>query len=331
MIYIAITLILVAAELVYFRIADRFGIVDVPNERSSHSTRVLRGGGIVFLFAVWVWSAFSGFSHLWFLLSVTLAAGISLVDDISPLSISVRLVAQFMAMALLFVQLGLFGNIAWWMVVLALVVCVGAANIVNFMDGINGITGGYTMTVLVPLYLLNREMQFVDMSLIITTAIADVIFCFFNLRPKDKARCVAGDVGSIGIAYIMLFMILSLVTATGDVTYMIFLIVYGVDGCMTIGHRMMLHENLGQAHRRHAFQIMANELGMSHIKVSLIYMGLQLAISLCFILLIPSTPTAHWIYLGAVLALLIPAYILLLSVRCIAHSPLCDSLPADVN
>lgn len=331
MIYIAITLILVAAELVYFRIADHFGIVDVPNERSSHSTRVLRGGGIVFLFAVWVWSAFSGFSHLWFLLSVTLAAGISLVDDISPLSISVRLVAQFMAMALLFVQLGLFGNIAWWMVMLALVVCVGAANIVNFMDGINGITGGYTMTVLVPLYLLNREMQFVDMSLIITTAIADVIFCFFNFRPKDKARCVAGDVGSIGIAYIMLFMILSLVTATGDVTYMIFLIVYGVDGCMTIGHRILLHENLGQAHRRHAFQIMANELGMSHITVTLIYMGLQLAISSVFILLIPSTAKAHWIYLGAVLALMIPAYILLLSVRCMAHSPLCDSPPADGN
>lgn len=170
------------------------------------------------------------------------------------------------------------------------------------------------MTVLVPLYLLNRELQFVDLSLIIITAIADAIFCFFNFRPKDKARCVAGDVGSIGIAYIMLFMILSLVMATGDVTYMIFLIVYGVDGCMTICHRILLHENLGQAHRRHAFQIMANELGMSHISISLIYMGLQLAISSGFILLIPATTAAHWIYLGVVLAVLIPAYIFLLSI-----------------
>lgn len=110
--------------------------------RSSHSADVLRGGGIIFLFGVWVWSAFFGFAYLWFLLSVTLAAGISLVDDIRPLSISVRLVAQFIAMALLFVQLGVFSNATWWMVTLALVVCVGAANIVNFMDGVNGITGG---------------------------------------------------------------------------------------------------------------------------------------------------------------------------------------------
>ena len=72
----------------------------------------------------------------------------------------------------------------------------------------------------------------------------------------------------------------------------------------------MLHENLGQAHRKHAYQLMANELGMSHVVVSLLYMAIQLAVSLGFIYLCPNTIVAHWIYLvcaGAVLAI---AYVL---------------------
>ena len=66
---------------------------------------------------------------------------------------------------------------------------------------------------------------------------------------------------------------------------------------------------LGQAHRKHAYQIMANELGMSHVVVSLIYMALQLAISLVMVYLIPDTPLWHWVYLVAVAALLVLAYV----------------------
>ena len=140
--------------------------------------------------------------------------------------------------------------------------------------------------------------------------LADVVFCFFNFRERGKAKCFAGDVGSVGVAYILLFMIGSLVMATGDITYLIFLLVYGVDGCLTIVHRIMLHENLGQAHRKHAYQLMANELGMSHIAVSLMYACIQLAISLVFIYLVPNTVMAHWIYLVCVLVVLSLAYIL---------------------
>ena len=67
---------------------------------------------------------------------------------------------------------------------------------------------------------------------------------------------------------------------TGDVTYLLFLLVYGVDGCLTICHRIKLHENLGEAHRKHVYQLMANELKIGHVKVSLLYMVLQLVISL---------------------------------------------------
>ena len=328
LIYLLIFLLLLVAEMVYFRIADRYNIIDKPNERSSHSTIVLRGGGVIFLLSAWVWSAFFGLQYPWFLLGLTLVAGVSFVDDIRSLPDSVRLVVQFAAMGLtlfeLFSMPGQFlESASWWMVVafvvMGMVIFVGASNIINFMDGINGITGGYAAAVLVPLLIVNEgamlkvvngAVSFVPSSLVITVLLADVVFCLFNFRQKGKAKCFAGDVGSIGIAFLLLFLIGGLVMMTGDVTYFIFLLVYGVGGCLTICHRIMLHENLGEAHRKHAYQLMANELKIGHVTVSLIYMGIQLAISLGFIYLIPNTIVAHWVYLVGMFIVLAVAYVL---------------------
>ena len=316
--YVAIAILLLIAELVYFNVADHFNIIDKPNERSSHTKIVLRGGGIIFLIGVWVWSAFFGFHYPWFLAAVTLAAGVSFVDDIHSLPDSVRLVIQFIAMGLMFYQLDMIHPSLWWAVILALIVCVGATNIYNFMDGINGITAGYSLAVLVPLLLANEMLDqvghdvvgFVETSFIVVEILSVLVFGYFNFRPKNKARCFAGDVGSVGIAFILLFMIGCLVMKTGDITWLVFLIVYGVDGCCTIVHRIMLHENLGEAHRKHAYQIMANELGMSHVVVSLIYMAVQLVISLVMVFLIPNTVVVHWIYLIVVGGVLVVAYVL---------------------
>lgn len=323
-----IFVILLTLEMVYFRIADRYNIIDKPNERSSHSTIVLRGGGVIFLLSAWVWSAFFGLQYPWFLLGLTLVAGVSFVDDIRSLPDSVRLVVQFVAMGLtlfeLFSMPGQFlESASWWMmvafVIMGMVIFVGASNIINFMDGINGITGGYAAAVLVPLLIVNEgamlktvngTVSFVPSSLVITVLLADVVFCLFNFRQKGKAKCFAGDVGSIGIAFLLLFLIGGLVMMTGDVTYFIFLLVYGVDGCLTICHRIMLHENLGEAHRKHVYQLMANELKIGHVTVSLIYMGIQLAISLGFIYLIPNTIVAHWVYLVGMFVVLAVAYVL---------------------
>ena len=317
--YGIIFVILLVLELAYFKIADKCNIIDKPNERSSHSTIVLRGGGIIFMMGLWIWAAFFGFGYPWFLLAVTLIAGVSFVDDIRSLPDSVRLVAQFVAMGLTLYELycmpGQFlENAPWWMlsafVVMGLIIFVGASNIINFMDGINGITGGYAMASLIPLYILNREMGFVDESLVVTVILADVVFCMFNFRPKGKAKCFAGDVGSIGIAFILLFMIGQLIMKTGDVTYLIFLLVYGVDGCLTICHRIMLHENLGEAHRKHAYQLMANELKIGHVKVSLLYMAIQLVVSLGFIYVCPDNVLCHWMYLIGAFVVLAIAYVL---------------------
>ena len=310
MIYITIFVLLLIAELVYFRIADKCNIIDKPNERSSHTSIVLRGGGIIFLIGAWVWSGFFGFPYPWFLVGLTLIAGVSFVDDIRSLPDSVRLVAQFASAALAFYQLDILHWSMWWIILLALIVYVGATNVINFMDGINGITAGYSLAVLIPLALVNINGVFVEQSLIISTILASLVFCIFNFRPKGKAKCFAGDVGSIGIAFIILFLLGNVMIRTTDITWLIFLLVYGVDGCLTIVHRIMLHENLGEAHRKHAYQIMANELKVGHVKVSLLYTVMQLVISLGFIYLCPDTVFAHWLYLVSVSAVLAIVYIL---------------------
>ena len=153
-----------------------------------------------------------------------------------------------------------------------------------------------------------------------------LVFSLFNFRPKGKAKCFAGDVGSIGIAFIMLFAIGRLIMQTGDVTWMVFLLVYGVDGCCTILHRIMLHENLGEAHRKHAYQLMANELKISHVVVSLVYMFLQLAVSLGFVYLCPNTILAHWIYLIVAGLVLVVAYVLFMKKNYHLHEAYLKSL-----
>ena len=308
--YIIIFVLLLVVELVYFCIADSCNIIDKPNERSSHSMIVLRGGGIIFLVGAWMWSVFFGFQYPWFLVGLTLVAGVSFVDDIHSLPDSVRLVVQFAAAVMAFYQLGILHWSMWWIILLALIVYVGATNVINFMDGINGITTGYSLAVLIPLALVNMNSTFVEESLIISTILASLVFCFFNFRPRGKARCFAGDVGSIGIAFIMLFLLGNVIIKTTDITWLIFLLVYGVDGCLTIAHRIMLHENLGEAHRKHAYQIMANELKIGHVKVTSLYMVMQLLISLGFIYLCPNTVLAHWLYLVITLVVLTITYIL---------------------
>ena len=308
--YIIIFVLLLIAELVYFRIADKCNIIDKPNERSSHTSIVLRGGGIIFLIGAWVWNGFFGFPYPWFLAGLTLIAGVSFVDDIRSLPDSVRLVAQFASAALAFYQLDILHWSMWWVVVLALIVYVGATNVINFMDGINGITAGYSLAVLVPLVLVNMNEEYMAQSLVISTILASLVFCIFNFRPKGKAKCFAGDVGSIGIAFIMLFLLGNVIIKTQDVTWLIFLLVYGVDGCLTIVHRIMLHENLGEAHRKHAYQLMANELKIGHVKVSSLYMAMQLVISLGFIYLCPDNVACHWMYLVGALLVLSLAYVL---------------------
>ena len=298
MYYIIILVLLFVAELFYFRVADKCNIIDKPNERSSHTKVTLRGGGIIFYFGALAYFLSNHWEYPWFMLALTLITFISFVDDIRSTSQGLRLVFHFSAMALMFYQWGLY-SLSWWWIVIALIICTGIINAYNFMDGINGITGGYSLVILAALAYINSEITtFVELALINTVLCSVLVFCFFNFR--KKAKCFAGDVGSVSIAFILLFLIGKLILTTGDFSWIILLVVYGVDSVLTIIHRLMLHENIGLPHRKHMYQLMANELKIPHVGVSLIYMAAQALVILgyfCFV------GYGYWYLLGVIVVL----------------------------
>lgn len=304
MYYLIILVLLFGVELFYFKIADNYNIIDKPNERSSHTRITLRGGGVIFYFGALVYFLVNDFNYPWFMLALTLITAISFIDDIRSTSQKVRLLFHFSAMVGMFYQWGLF-SLSWWWIIVALIVCTGIINAYNFMDGINGITGGYSLIVLLALAYINTEVvSFVDQSLINTEIMAVLVFCFFNFR--KKARCFAGDVGSVSIAFIILFLIGKLIIQTEDFSWIILLSVYGVDSVFTIIHRLILHENIGLPHRKHVYQLMANELEMPHVVVSVVYMILQLFIAAGLLWL----PVNRWVYFFIVIGSLAVIYII---------------------
>ena len=309
MYYIIILVLLFLAELFYFRIADKCNIIDKPNERSSHTRITLRGGGIIFYFGVLAYFLTSHFEYPWFMLALTLTTFISFVDDIRSTSQVLRLVFHFSAMALMFYQWGLF-SLPWWTLFVALIVCTGIINAYNFMDGINGITGGYSLVVLVALAYINEAVvPFVEQGFILTVLCSVVVFNFFNFR--KRAKCFAGDVGSVCIAFVLLFFIGKLVIRTEDFSWIILLAVYGVDSVLTIIHRLMLHENIGLPHRKHLYQIMANELKIPHMVVSSVYMLVQALVIIGYLLFQNNDyqNNGYW-YMGGAILLLSVIYIL---------------------
>lgn len=298
MYYIIILVLLFVAELFYFRVADKCNIIDKPNERSSHSRITLRGGGIIFYFGALAYFLSNHWEYPWFMLALTLITFISFVDDIRSTSQGLRLVFHFTAMALMFYQWGLF-SLSWWWIIIALIICTGIINAYNFMDGINGITGGYSLVILGALAYINSEIiTFVEPALINTVLCSVLVFCFFNFR--KKAKCFAGDVGSVSIAFILLFLIGRLIIKTEDFSWIILLSVYGVDSVLTIIHRLMLHENIGLPHRKHMYQLMANELKIPHVGVSLIYMAAQALVILGYFRFVGY---GYWYLLGIIVLL----------------------------
>jgi len=280
MIYILLFIILFAAELAYFRIADRFNIIDRPNERSSHSTVTLRGGGIIFYIAVLLYFVLAGFPYPWFFLGLTLMTTISFLDDVFTLSNKLRLLIHFSSVLLMAYQLDLFA-MPWYVLLIAFVVAVGVINAYNFMDGINGITASYSLAVGGLLLLVNQTVSFVEQDLLIYTLLGIGVFAFFNFR--NKAKCFAGDVGSVAIAYILLFALGALMLATGEFLYILFLSVYGIDAVWTIVRRLVRRENIFQAHRSHLYQFLGNEAKVNKLLVSFLYGAVQFLIGLLVI------------------------------------------------
>lgn len=304
MIYIFLFITLLVTELVYFELADHFDIIDIPTKRSSHSRITLRGGGIVFYIGILLYFISKGFNYPYFFLGLTLITIISFVDDIHSLSVKPRLLVQVIAMLLMLYQWNLF-MLPWQLGIVIVIFGIGILNAFNFMDGINGLTGGYCLLVAGALCYINlQRVAFVDNELIYAFMVGLLAFTIFNFR--TQTRCFAGDVGAFSAGFILLFMLGQLIIRTGNLSYLILLGVYGVDVVLTIMHRLILKENIFIPHRMHLHQLMVNELGIPHVKVSLLYIITQAAIILGLLMC-----EAHpYTYSVCVIVVLSIAYIL---------------------
>lgn len=286
--YCIIAVLLLAAELAYFRIAEKYSIVDNPNNRSSHTGSVIRGGGIIFFIALLLWYII-GLQSSYFMMGATLLAVISFLDDIKPQRSIVRFTVHLIGVLLVFYQTLMFESPVW-LVVIAVIICIGTINAFNFMDGINGITGIYALVNLGTFMYIGYHVTplFISESLTIVTIIAVMIFLFFNFR--KKAKCFAGDVGSVTLAFIQIYLLLEVIYLTENYYWVIMFLVYGIDSIITILYRLAKKENIFHAHRTHLYQYLSNELKMQHRAVSLIYGFAQLILNIILIQFLPESP-----------------------------------------
>ena len=293
MYYIFVTLLLFAFLIMYFKIADKYNIIDKPNHRSAHTEITLRGGGVIFPIAFLLFlgsqiiqqkSLISLQNYSIFGIGLLAICIISFIDDILDLSSKIRLVFHFISVSLLLYFINAFQLLPIWAIPILFIMIIGILNAYNFMDGINGMTGLYSLVVLGSLLYVNQNIiKFTDKNFIVYPILACLVFLFFNFR--KKAKCFMGDIGSMGISFWVLGLLGLLIIKTQELKYLLFLTVYGVEVVLTILERLILKENIFEAHRRHLYQLFSNEKKVSHLVVSAIYAFLQLLINVIVILL----------------------------------------------
>lgn len=297
--YFLITVILLIVAVIYIKLAEKFNIIDTPNNRSSHTKPTIRGGGILFYMAVLIFFVISNFQYPYFIVGVSVIAILSFIDDLVMLSPKIRLPFQFIAIFLLLLELNMQEN-PFWVVLLLLVIGVGFLNLFNFMDGINGITGLYGLTVLLSLLFINYKEHIVSNQFIGFIICSIVVFGYYNFR--KKARFFAGDIGSITLAMVVLFLVLNFIVKLNAPILLVMVSVYGVDSVLTILYRIYLKEKITEGHRHHIYQKLVDNAHWSHLKVSGVYALVQLLLN---ILVIYTYQVAFSIQLGILIGVVL--------------------------
>jgi len=280
--------ILAASLHAYKLYAVKKGIYDIPSERSSHTRPVIRGGGIIFVLAVLMavfakYRAFLTPKGLAFITGFLLLSFTGFLDDKKNLTPQVRFPFQVVSAILILYAAGLWeSTIPLWLQLTAFVVAIGFINAYNFMDGINGITGLYSIVLILTLWYLNRLHALVPDTIFLYLLIALLIFGYFNFR--KQALMFAGDVGSMSLAAVLLFLLSKFMIELQSPALLLTVVVYGVDSAMTIIFRLLQKENIFRAHRWHVYQKMVDRYGLSHLQTALIYALLQAIINSAIIL-----------------------------------------------
>ena len=273
--YFILFVVLSGMMVSYLALAKRLGIIDKPNERSSHNKPTVRGGGIIFPVAVLAWALLFDHGDWYFVSAVILMGIIGFLDDRYSLSQLPRLIIQSLGVLLVLFELGLLAQTLFYAGIVFILIT-GWLNTFNFMDGINGISVLYAGSILTGMYLFRDAIPDIQLSLIYAVGLSLVVFGWFNVR--KNALAFAGDVGSLSMGLILAYFVSSLIISTGRWEFILFFSVYGVDSVLTIMHRIKNGENIFEAHRSHLYQYLANEMKWSHLIVAFIYSLFQFII-----------------------------------------------------
>ncbi|KJU82151.1 glycosyl transferase family protein [Candidatus Magnetobacterium bavaricum] len=257
------------AFLVYMY-GHKISLIDTPNNRSSHSTPTPRGGGI----GIWMVYTGIGFysSQDYTLILTTSSMGLlGLIEDCFKLSSKLRLTMQT-----ILAIMAIYKYDISYMTIILIFFIVGTTNFYNFMDGINGIAGlsgvvSFGLTAYFSYYHLNEPVIAV---ISISLSSACLGFLVLNL-PNGKV--FMGDIGSLLLGFsLALFIIKLSLNIEIFICLIMFLCTFYADALVTVFYRWKNCENLMQAHRKHLYQYLSNELGLAHWKVSVIYTGIHL-------------------------------------------------------
>ena len=280
--YILITVVLIIGLIVYLKIAEKWSIIDQPNSRSSHLIVTKRGGGIIYLIALFIYMISSNFNMPSIIICGLLLGIMGFIDDIKNLDFKIKLIFQCLTIGY-FLSTGSYNGLEWYLLILMFFLIISSINIFNFMDGINGLTILYSLSFLISFYIINAHIiAFTDSNFLLIVILSNLIIGYFNIR--KKAVCFLGDVGAITMGFIYAVLTITLIVKTNSLSPLILFLVYFLDSGWTIVERLLAKENIFHPHRKHLFQLLVNEYKLSHLLVASIYFSIQALIDITWLL-----------------------------------------------
>lgn len=280
--YVFITAVLIIGLIIYLKIAEKWSIIDQPNSRSSHLFVTKRGGGIIYLIALVIYMISSNFNMPSIIICGLLLGIMGFIDDIKNLDFKIKLIIQCLTIGY-FLSTGNYNGLEWYLLILMFFLIISSINILNFMDGINGLTILYSLSFLMSFYIINAHIiAFTDSNFLLIVILSNLIIGYFNIR--KKAVCFLGDVGAITMGFIYAVLTITLIVKTDSLSPLILFLVYFLDSGWTIVERLFAKENIFHPHRKHLYQLLVNEYKLSHLLVAVIYFSIQSLINITWLL-----------------------------------------------
>lgn len=311
-----------AGAFLFLKLARIYGLHDHPSSRSSHWKPTVTGMGLIVALSFITYLFWHPFVlPEFFVAGFFIITAVSFLDDIFFLKHSFRLVIQMITMGLLMAQMPFssFGAEAVPIYLASFIFGVGVLNAYNFMDGVNGMLTLHALLVFSGLFYLNETLvdlqgnaiTFTDSNFILSIIIPLAVFGFFNIR--RSAIAFMGDVGSMSIAFITVYLIYSLIFRTGNYMYLLMFSVFGADAALTVCYKLLLGENIFVPHRDFLFKKLVHLGKWSHLQVSFAYFALQAAINFVVLWVFPPAPKLSTqisvLFIGCLLLIGIYVYI----------------------